>query len=218
MKIARLLFLTSMAACARAYCADLTAAQQFGNLESLLVRTGRFDVDAHVVSHGAVESDLTTSLGVANDGDVAIHMHGTMDAKPVSMMLRSDGVVTIVTHDGQNQRLQPGRAMRQAVEVGFLRMGLMHNLLLLTQLQQPDHQKGGVDTWVRVDNIHYAAKPRDGQIGLSFNVLIDGKKQGDATLWIDAHTHLPLQREQTLVLDGETVKTVEDYSRFIPTA
>ena len=159
MKYARLVCLMIlMAAAMHVQCTNSeSAAQQFKDVEALLARAGRFDLNAHVVSHGAVESDLTAKFGVANAGDVAIHLHGTMNGKVQNLMLRSDGVVTIITHDGQNQRLQPGRAMRQAVQIGFLRMGILHNLILLTQLQEPEHQKGGITPWVQVDRIRYAS-------------------------------------------------------------
>ena len=59
---------------------------------------------------------------------------------------------------------------------------------------------------------------RASETGLSFDVLIDSKKCGEATLWINNSTHLPVSREQSIWLDGKKVETVEDYSNFIATA
>ena len=49
-------------------------------------------------------------------------------------------------------------------------------------------------------------------------MLIENKKVGTATLWIDDATKLPVKREQTIVLDGKKIQTVEEYSNFIATS
>lgn len=195
-----------------------TAAQKFADLEALLARAGRFDVKAHVVSSGAVASDLNADVGVANSGIVAIRMHGTLDGKPDDRVLRTDGVVTMVTEGGKDTRLQPGHNMREAVQLGLLRVGLWHNLLLLSHGSQPEHHEGGIKAWTSVANIHYAGAARPGSTSIAFDVLIENKKVGTATLWIDDSTKLPVKREQTIVLDGKKIQTVEDYSKFTATS
>jgi hypothetical protein len=195
-----------------------TAEQKFESLEALLTRAGRFDLKAHVVSSGAVKSDLSVDVGVANSGIVAIRMHGTLEGKPDNVTLRTDGVVTMVTKDGEDKRLQPGHGMREAVQLGFMRVGLWHNLLLLSSGMQPEHHEGGIKSWANVANVHYASAPRTGLTGLTFDVLIEHEKVGVATLWIDDKSQMPVKREQTLVVDGKTVQTVEDYSNFVPTS
>jgi hypothetical protein len=196
----------------------LTAAQKFGDLEALLARAGRFDLKAHAVSHGAMEADLTASLGVAAAGIVAIHMRGTLNGKAQDAHLRSDGIVTMVTKDDQSERLQPGRSMRQAVQVGFLRVGLLHNLAALAQGLQPEHDKGGINLWASVAHIHYASAKKAGLTGLTFDILIEGKMLGHATLWIDDRSKMPVRREQSIMVDGKKQDSVEDYSDFIVTA
>lgn len=195
-----------------------TAEQKFESLEALLTRAGRFDLKAHVVSSGAITSDLSADVGVANSGIVAIRMHGTLEGKPDNVTLRTDGVVTMVTKDGEDKRLQPGHGMRDAVQLGFVRVGLWHNLLLLSNGMQPEHHEGGIKSWANVANIHYALASRTGLSGLTFDVLIEHEKVGVATLWIDDKSQMPVKREQTLVVDGKTVQTVEDYSNFVPTS
>jgi hypothetical protein len=195
-----------------------TAVQKFESVEAFLARAGRFDLKAHVVSSGAVASDLSADVGVANSGIVAIRMHGTLEGKPDNAVLRTDGVVTMVTKDGQDTRLQPGHSMREAVQLGFLRVGLWHNLLLLSHGSQPEHHEGGIKLWADVGNLHYAPSAHAGWTGLTFDVLIEKKKVGTATLWIDDATKLPVKREQTIVLDGKKIQTIEEYSNFIATS
>jgi hypothetical protein len=195
-----------------------TAEQKFENLEALLARAGRFDVKAHVVSSGAIASDLNADVGVANSGIVAIRMHGTLEGKPDNAVLRTDGVVTMITKDGKETRLQPGHSMREAVQLGFARVGLWHNLLLLSHGSQPEHHEGGIKQWADVGNVHYATSAPKGMTGLAFDVMIEGKKVGAATLWIDDASKMPVKREQTLTLDGKKIQTVEDYLQFVPTA
>jgi hypothetical protein len=195
-----------------------TATQKFGDLEALLERAGRFDLKAHVVSHGATEADLTASLGVAAAGIVAMHMRGTLDGKAQDAHLRSDGIVTMLNKGDQSERLPPGRSMRQAVQVGFLRIGLLHNLAALAQGLQPEHDKGGITMWASVARIHYASAKKAGLTGLSFDILIEGKMRGQATLWIDDRSRMPVRREQSIMVDGKKQDSVEDYTDFIVTA
>ena len=195
-----------------------TAEQRFRDLEALLTRAGRFDVKAHVVSTGAIGSDLSADVGVANAGIVVIRMKGTFQDKPDEVVLRTDGIVTMIGKDGQQTRLQPGKAMRQAVQLGFARVGLWHNLMLLSHGAQPEHNEGGILQWADVANVRYASPAKKGMTGLTFDVIIEGAPVGHATLWLDDTSKLPVRREQSITVDGKTIKTVEDYSNFIPTA
>ena len=195
-----------------------TAEQRFRDFEALLTRAGRFDLKAHVVSSGVVGSDLTADVGVANDGIVVIRMKGTLNGKPDDVVLRTDGIVTMVGRDGEQTRLQPGKSMRQAVQLGFARVGLWHNLMLLSHGKQPEHNEGGILQWTDVANVRYASPQKKGLTGLTFDVVIEGTRVGEATLWFDDVSTMPVRREQAITIDGKTIKTVEDYSDFIPTA
>ena len=205
-----------------AFAAPLSAAQtaelRFRDLEALLARAGRFDLRAHVVSTGAVDSDLTADVGVANAGIVVIRAKGTLQGKPDDVVFRTDGIVTMLGKADQQTRLQPGKSMRQAVQVAFARVGLWHNLLLLSHGAQPEHNAGGILEWVTVANLHYASALKKGQTGLAFDISIENQPVGHATLWLDDTSKMPIRREQSITIDGKTVKTVEEYSNFIPTA
>jgi hypothetical protein len=192
--------------------------REFKYLENLLIRAGRFDFDAHVITHGAIESDLTTKLGVANAGIVALRMKGTIDGEQQNANLRSDGIVTMLTRDDRVERLQPGNKMRQAVELGFVRVGLAHNLLLLSLGQQPERDHGGIEQWTTAANIRSAEVQRDGQTKIIFDVMIEGKKRGNAALWIDNTTKFPVRREQSITIDGKKIDSIEDYSNFAVTS
>ena len=195
-----------------------SAEQRYRDLEALLMRAGRFDVKAHIVSAGAVASDLTADVGVANAGIVVIRMKGTMQGKPDHAVLRTDGVVTMIGKDGKETRLQPGKSMRQSVQFGLVRVGLWHNLLLLSHGEQPEHNQGGILQWADVANVRYTDQTKKGMTGLSFDVIIEGSRAGHATLWLDDASKMPIRREQSITVDGKTIKTVEEYSNFVPTS
>ena len=214
----RLLTIAVLLAVSSAAQAAPTAEQKFKDVEALLARAGRFDLKAHVMSSGAVTSDLNADMGVANSGIVAIRMHGTLEGKPDDVVLRTDGVVTMITMDGKDTRLQPGHGMREAVQLGFLRVGLWHNLMLLSRGVQPEHNEGGIKQWTDVANVRFAPSTKQGLTGLTFDVLIEGGNVGTATLWIDDASKMPVKREQTLVLDGKKIHTIEDYLNFVPTS
>src|SRR5690606_29242932 len=82
-------------------------------------------------------------------------------------------------------------ALREALAVGFMRMGLLHNVARLFAGAAPDHAEGGVTDWVEVHGLEWlpeqpvsglAARP------LRFTVRVDGIDTAEAVLFLHKAT------------------------------
>ncbi|MEM1044188.1 MAG: hypothetical protein AAGI91_16385 [Bacteroidota bacterium] len=105
-------------------------------------------------------------------------------------------------------------ALREALALGFTRMGLLHNLARLTAAQPPDRAEGGVAQWVIVHGAAWGTRRTiDGRAvqGLRFDLRVSGTEAGTATLWLDAATGLPVRRDQVVRFPDGTMTVTESY-------
>jgi hypothetical protein len=97
-------------------------------------------------------------------------------------------------------------ALQEALVIGFTRMGLLHNLAMLTAGQPPDHGSGGVQDWVQSVNV-------TGTGSYAFDILVAGQPAGSAVLHLDERG-LPVRRTQSVEFPSGTMEVVEHYTRF----
>ena len=98
--------------------------------------------------------------------------------------------------------------LSRALLIGFTRMGILHNLALLTEEAPPDHADGGVAEWVTVDEFEAVRLP---QPGIAFAISVAGEPAGTASLDLDADG-LPLARRQTVQFPTGEMHVTETYS------
>ncbi|MEZ4649647.1 MAG: hypothetical protein R3E97_12860 [Candidatus Eisenbacteria bacterium] len=82
----------------------------------------------------------------------------------------------------------------------------------------PDHQNGGVDTWVVTKDFEWTGELREGGHvlrGIEFAIEVAGTPAGSATLWLDAETWLPVRRTQTVNFPGGRMDVIESYESFV---
>ena len=97
--------------------------------------------------------------------------------------------------------------------IGLTRMGILHNLALMTAGQAPDHGEGGVREWVTVSDFKGGKVTDDSrEVWVrSFQITVAGAPSGSAALWIDAATGDPLRRSQTVQFETGEMKVIEEY-------
>ena len=105
--------------------------------------------------------------------------------------------------------------------VGFTRMGILHNVAVLTRGAGPDHADGSADDWVRVENFRDAGEREvEGAAvsGVTFDLMVDGEPSGTGTLWLAVSDGLPVRRDQVVLFPEGEMRVVETYSeiRVIP--
>jgi len=169
-----------------------------------------------VVAEGAYTARAEGALLVAAGGRVRLSGKGAFGGEAMSVELWSDGARMrggARAKPFAEQATPPGLA--EALWVGLTRMGILHNLAELSEGSPPDHAEGGVRAWVRVGDPVVGAKEQvEGVLArpLRFDILVRGSKaSGEATLWVDAATGLPVKRVQVVHFPDGDMRVVERY-------
>jgi hypothetical protein len=188
-------------------------AQVFDQLERTLLASD-FALDFQVVSHGAYEARLDGSVAMRGPHTVRLEADGHFAGEPAAIRLaaRDDGM-----RGGNGDAAfasDTPAALRDALVLGLTRMGILHNLAVMSAGSPPDHGEGGVREWVRVDDVR-PGKPEviDGVPAktLCFQIVVNGSAAATATLWLREDSGLPLRREQVVRFDGSEMRVVESY-------
>ena len=187
----------------------LEGEERFVRLEQRLLDADSVCVRFHIESSGAVVSKLNgTARFVRSGNDATMAAKGTFAGKDVDMKLESANGRLRLGQDGQYDEATPP-ALYEALVIGLTRMGLLHNLAMLSAGMPPDHGDGGVQEWVQADRIS-AEGPDD---AVEFTVVVSGQDSGVVNLHIDPRG-LPLLREQTVHFAEGAMHVVERYESF----
>jgi hypothetical protein len=169
------------------------ASALFAKVEEALLASPDLQLRAQLNAEGALQAALDAKLRVSNEqSELAIK--GSFGGQPVDTQLTASGDKLQV---GKGRPLTRPAALREALVLGFTRMGLMHNAARLSGSGIPDHAHGGVRNWLQTkehaleaDAVVNGAKARV----LTFAIFVEGERSGEAKLWIDAATLRPLER------------------------
>lgn len=113
-----------------------------------------------------------------------------------------------------SHRDPPAPQLREALAITLVRMGLLHNLVKLTNDAPIEKAEGGVAEWVK------AVNPKDGAseaVGgepcrrVDFELHLQGQQMGEASLCIADQTGLPLQRNLTVHFPSGDMQVTESY-------
>jgi hypothetical protein len=100
--------------------------------------------------------------------------------------------------------------VRDALVIGMLRMGLLHNAAMLIGGNWPDHAEGNVHNWVRIERW----QTLDAR-SIKFDVVVRTDVMGDATLTFDAAgAGLPSERRQLIHFEEGDMDVSERYPTF----
>jgi hypothetical protein len=194
--------LTSLLALIMLLFAPLTASSNpFEKLEQQFLDSEGINLAFEISSEGAVKSALTGRLALCKGNRIKLQSSGDLFGQPVNNSLQSDGQVMNLNQQQQNL---PSK-LNEAVVVGLLRMGLLHNLARLGGNLAPDHAGGGVADWVQVPVV------RVNSDNLFFDILVAGTRAGKAELVL-SDDGLPLTREQIVYFGSEQMNVTESYT------
>ena len=169
----------------------------------------RFDVE----SSGALHSRFIGELRAVGD-EVILSANGKFGDKVFELNLHGDGKTLEGTNGTAKLDLPQPPALKEALVIGLIRMGILHNLAVLISARPPDHADGGVEDWVQTESVALGAKvgPEQptqevpDQEAMSFGLVVAGAEAGNATLWWDTTTKLPIERHQVVDFpDGQMV-------------
>ncbi len=164
-------------------------------------------------------SSLMGTLVLTLGNVMRLQAKGEFAQTPIDVSLESDGqrLVGGTTADAIEVDTPP--ALHEAMVIGLTRMGLLHNLAMLTGDAGPDHAEGGVQDWVQVSNFAPAVGLENAtDVRITFDLIVAGTPSGSATLFLDGETGLPVAREQTVQFDTGEMRVLERYTvvRVVP--
>jgi hypothetical protein len=169
------------------------------------------DLRFRVTAEGAFAAELEGVLRI--DGHaVFLAADGGFGGAPVRLQLRAEGdSMRIVSPRGDSVASTPPQ-LREALVIGFTRMGILHNLARLTGGLEPDRAGGGVREWVEVQQVRLdLGAAAAGEIAVRFDIHVGGARTAEATLWFDADTGAPIRREQVVRFPGGEMRVEERY-------
>jgi hypothetical protein len=209
-----------VAACAPARAETLSddGATRFAFLEQSLLSAKQIEFGYRLESTGALASDLGGRASIGHDNTAEIDARGSFGGKTVTLKLTSSGGHLRGGAGDQTFEVATPPALSEALVVGFMRMGILHNHAMLTAGQPPDHANGAAKEWAVVQNLRVGERSAiDGTQAwpLVFDIVVSGKPAGSATLWLSEETGLPLRRTQRVDFgSNQTMSVSEEYRDF----
>ncbi len=182
-------------------------ARRLEELERRLLAADTVRFAYRVTAQGAVDAELAGNVSMVGDR-IDVTGAGQFAGQPVEMFVRKDDEGCEFGNGTTHQSLPAPGEIRQALLIGFTRMGILHNLVRLTGAAPPDHADGGVREWVTVDSV--TIDPTD-SAAISFSLTVAGNRSGSASLAIGG-AGLPVTRRQTVRFSSGEMRVEEHYS------
>ncbi len=194
------------------------AAEALLALERRLLAAKAIHLRGEITASGAYAATLAGTFIVSEPNRAQISFAGEFERAPAAIALVSDGERMAGGAPALEFDLAVPAALNEALLLGWIRMGLLHNLAMLNSGAPPDGGDGSVRGWVELRNV---GRGDSGNIAsadvdvISFDLFVRGELAGHAALWIDRTTGLPLFREQTVDFAGGTMQVVERYTDVV---
>lgn len=176
------------------------------DLEERLAAADRVDVEADIHAEGALTADVHGSIHVERERVSWIKVKGWFVGQPVQAKWSSLTPVSGYAFD-----VQPPE-WAEAILIGAMRMGALHNWAKVMGGKDPDTGNGDVRTWVTVEDVAWAKggwKTRT----LTWVVAVDGVRSAEAELELDERG-LPRHRRVVVHFPQGDMRVSERYTRF----
>jgi len=192
---------------------EKTGAERFAELEARLLGAERVHVAFDIRAEGGVTAELAGALEVRGHQRASCSAMGTFAGAEVEPSFEAD---ESFLHGGTSSRrfeIPTPTAVDEGILLGCTRMGLLHNLAMLSNGAPPDGCDGTVRDFTRPANVVAGKDPEGGGTTLAFDILVRGEEAGKATLYLGPDG-LPTRRTQTVNFPGGTMRVEERYSEF----
>jgi len=186
-------------------CAPATPpGDSFATLEARLLAADTVRIAFDVTADGSVTAALSGEVAIDGDAGVTLTATGVFDGEPAALRLRADRERYTYGNAAELTMNRRPDGLVEALVIGLTRMGILHNLAMLTSGARPDHVDGGVRDWVSVGGFR-----RDAD-AIGFDLTVAGEPAGTATLVLDANG-LPVERRQAVPFPEGEMRVVETY-------
>jgi hypothetical protein len=149
------------------------AAPTLADVEAALLAAPAWRAHVTITASGALTAHLDATVLAAAGGRVHVTAEGELMGAPGKVNWTSDG-----TRTSAGAPTPP--AVNEAIVIGLVRMGLLHNLARLATGGLPDHAEGGVGAWVTAVD----PQPRPGG-EIAYRLAVDGKEAADVVVTVD---------------------------------
>lgn len=188
----------------------------FHNLEQRLLSANSIELTYQLIAEGAITANLSGTIVIQKGNVLRLRSTGTFAGQPFDLHLTSDGVSMeggFQTDVNAFAQATPS-GLNEAIIIGATRMGLLHNHARLSGGLPPDHADEAVQSWVQVSA--FTRSQIDGIEAvnahpITFQLTVDEQPSGEATLWLDPQTGLPLQRNQIVTFEFGDMLVTEIY-------
>ncbi|MEM7676999.1 MAG: hypothetical protein AAF449_13425 [Myxococcota bacterium] len=188
--------------------ADVVAAR----VEAAVLSPARFTLNAHIRTEGSFNADIRTKWRWAPKSRALIQIDGRLLGAEASARFVSTGALM----------QWPGNLVRVAEDLDrgsrlmLVRLGASFNALRIASGTLPDGLDGSGHYFARWTNVQLGAPERIGRrrcLPLQFTMLVADESIGTGTLWVDARTYLPVQREMRVSFNQGTMHVIERYTK-----
>jgi len=207
------LLLATNALCMPEALADEEADTAFAELENRLL-TDDFSLAFDIVSSDPYPAHLQGIADLRGTDQVKVEADGEFAGQAAAIRLMARDGTMIGGNGASGFEQSTPDALREAMVLGLTRMGLLHNLAVMSAGAPPDHAGGGVRDWVQVKDLRRETGVIiDGSpaVAFHFTVVVSGVDAATAVLWVDAETGLPVRRRQVVRFDGGEMGVTETY-------
>jgi hypothetical protein len=188
-----------------------SAAEALSRVEAELMTAQGTVIRVHVVSEGAFSASLVGEVILAAGDELSMEAAGTFGGDSVELRLRGAGDQMVWSNGERSEAAALPPGLREAVVIGLVRMGVLHNLARLVSGAPPDRTDGTVRSWVGAEEVTWVREAgEEGGRDLAFGIVVAGERAGDATLRLDAGGRL-VRRDQVVRFPGGEMRVVEQY-------
>lgn len=189
-----------------------TPEEALSALEEQLLSARAREVAFQVTAEGAFEASIQGRLELPDGDELTLEALGTFGADSVALQLEARGDRMVWSNSGASAEDAVPPALKEGVVIGWVRMGVLHNLARLIAGSPPDRTDGGVRRWVRVEELAWVegVEVQEGERGIAFRILVQDQPVGRATLRLNSEG-MPVGREQVVEFPGGQMRVSERY-------
>ena len=195
-----------------------TALDALNALEQRLATAHSFRFHARLATSGRIESHFEGTVVAGADRRMRFALQGAFGGKDADALFTCDGTRMRGGHRGQQFDLDAAPGLREGIAVGFVRMGLTHDVGRLAAGKTPDYIDGSARSHLEVVGAaHMPGEPVRGAATEQWTWLlyVDHQKAADETLWLDARSGLPLKRRVVVHFPEGDMDVGEEYDDFV---
>jgi hypothetical protein len=197
--------------------AETDAMAAFAALEARLLEAGSVDIEFDIRATGALEAALAGEAAVSRTGLTRVFADGSFAGAATDIDLVASEGRMAGGNGPKTFDVATPPSLSEGLLIGLTRMGLLHNLAVLSAGSPPDKTGGGVREWVTVEDLVLEDSAPIGGVetqAFGFTVVVGGQPSAVARLWIDARTGLPVRRTQVVSFPEGEMRVLEQYPSF----